>query len=123
VAFIVTEDLTNAKFRASKFGIENPEPGMMLEVITETIESSVEVIQAKLSQAHLHAELVQIVEGKIKIITTTSFGIVNGVFVPHELIEAADIKEGDPVIVKALRSYDKKKDNWGWKAISLKLNI
>jgi hypothetical protein len=123
VAFIVTEDLTNAKFRASKFGIENPEPGMMLEVITETIEGSVEVMQAKISQAHLHAELVQIVEGKIKIITTTSFGIVNGVFVPHELIEAADIKEGDPVIAKALRSYDKKKDNWGWKAISLKLNI
>jgi len=123
VVFIVTEELTNAKFRASKFNIENPEPGMMLEVITETIEGNVEVIKAQHSAAPLHPELAQIVEGKIKIITTTSFGIVNGVFVPHELIEQAGVQEGDPVIVKALRSYDKKKNNWGWKAISLKINI
>ncbi len=122
VAFIVTEDLTNAKFKVSKYRIYNPEPGMLLQVITETVEGTVEVVQAKPATVQTHEKLFQIVEGRIKIINTGQFGIVNAVFVPQELIAQAGIHDGDPAIVKALRSYDKKKDNWGWKAISLKIN-
>ncbi len=123
VAFIVTEDLINSKFKTSKFYIQNPEPGLLLQVITESVVGNIEVLQAKPANIQFHDKLFQEVEGRIKLMSNKIFGILNGVYVPQELIEQTRVQDGYPVTAKAIRSYDKKKDVWGWKAISLKINF
>lgn len=123
MAFVVTEDLTNAKFKPSKFRMQNPEPGMLLKMVTISEGDNINVVHAMPADIHLHENLVQIIDGRLRIIGSGLFGIVNGVYVTKELIDQENVQEGDPVIVKALRSYDKKKNSWGWKAISLNINI
>lgn len=46
-----------------------------------------------------------------------SFGFVDDVFLDAKLIDNFGIKDGDEVTGKAILSYNKKKDNWGWKAL------
>ena len=45
------------------------------------------------------------------------FGFVEDVFVPSWLIEG--MGNNETLKVKAVKSYDKKKDQWGWKAVKV----
>ena len=48
----------------------------------------------------------------------SGFGFVKDVFIPSWLIE--NISDGTTISVKAVKSFDKKKRQWGWKAIKIK---
>jgi|TARA_R110002072_G_scaffold257741_1_gene416420 hypothetical protein len=51
-------------------------------------------------------------------ITDKGFGFtLSDIFIPHNIVRAADIKTGDLIEGIAVASYDKKRGNWGMKAI------
>jgi hypothetical protein len=61
----------------------------------------------------------QMVSGKIAIGKDNSFGFVNDVFVPPEIVSAGALQNGQPVTVSAVQSFNKKKKKWGWMAVRL----
>lgn len=51
-------------------------------------------------------------------ITDKGFGFtLSDIFIPHNIVRGADIKTGDLIEGIAVASYDKKRGNWGMKAI------
>lgn len=61
----------------------------------------------------------QAISGTLKK-TKTGIGFVDTVFVPPFLI--SNIESGAKVTVKAVKTFDKKKNQWGWKAVKIKEN-
>lgn len=120
LAFVITEDLISCRFKPSRFNIHKPDAGVLLEVITQQKNEVIEIVWAKRASVQSHEKLLQEVTGKIRIQNAGIFGIANGVFIREELIRATNIKDGDNITMKAIRSYDKKKNAWGWAAVSLK---
>ena len=57
--------------------------------------------------------------GRIEVLkrNKNGFGFVEDVFVPSWLIEG--MENNETLKVKAVKSYDKKKDQWGWKAVKV----
>ncbi|WP_020560809.1 DUF7017 domain-containing protein [Thiofilum flexile] len=43
----------------------------------------------------------------------------DGVFIPPQMIKAYDIRDDDYISGKAILNYNKKRSEWGWKAISI----
>lgn len=60
------------------------------------------------------------VSGIIRIPENKHFGFLDDVFITQELIEAKNLKTGDSVDGKAMLSFDKKKENWGWKLFEIR---
>lgn len=56
------------------------------------------------------------VSGKLKI-SKSGFGFVEDVYVPSWFVET--INNDEIVSVKAVKSFDKKKQQWGWKAVKI----
>ena len=50
---------------------------------------------------------------------TENFGFVNDVFVEPRLIEKLNLEHGQLIIGKAIMSFNKKKNQWGWKAFEI----
>jgi tetratricopeptide (TPR) repeat protein len=58
-------------------------------------------------------------QGKIKINTSVGFGFVEDVFIDSKLIQMHRLTDGQSFRVKAILSFNKKKNEWGWKAIDI----
>ena len=60
------------------------------------------------------------IEGLIKIPTGKNIGFVEKVFVPASLVSKYNLKDGQPVNGKAIKSYNKEKEQWGWKMLEIR---
>lgn len=47
------------------------------------------------------------------------FGFVNDIFIPPPVYTRNNLKDGDEISGKAILSFNKKRNEWGWKAISI----
>ena len=47
------------------------------------------------------------------------FGFINNVFIESKFIEDNKLINGQNLKVKAILSFNKKKNDWGWKAIKI----
>ena len=59
-------------------------------------------------------------EGNIRITEPMNFGFVDDVFIAPDIISKEDIANSMKVKGKAILSYNKKKNEWGWKAFRIK---
>ncbi|MDH1559435.1 hypothetical protein N5I19_10750 [Pseudomonas chengduensis] len=41
------------------------------------------------------------------------------IFIPRHLVERCEIKDGQQVSGTAVQAYNKKRESWGWKAVSI----
>jgi hypothetical protein len=57
--------------------------------------------------------------GNVKVISPMNFGFVDDVFLQSDMVRLENLSDGQPVSGTAVLSYNKKKENWGWKAISI----
>lgn len=57
--------------------------------------------------------------GTLTIRTGNTFGFIENIFVPSQVITSSKSKDGDNIQFSALRSYNKKKDEWGWKCYEI----
>lgn len=114
-AWYVTQDLETGSFVPAKVQLHKPNPGMLIQMFMQQTR----VLKAKPFTEILQKNLIEKVSGKIKIFNNSAFGILKGVFIPPDLIEKYKLKNQDPLDIIAVRSFDKKKSQWGWKAISI----
>lgn len=57
--------------------------------------------------------------GEVIIPTNKAFGFVDGMFITPDVCSRYNLINGDWVTGKAMISYNKKKEDWGWKVISI----
>lgn len=77
------------------------------------------VLTAKQAEPNTPTDAIKNIEGVIKVIPPRNFGFVEDVFVDPQLIINHNLKDSESVECKALLSYNKKKKEWGWKAIEI----
>jgi hypothetical protein len=59
-------------------------------------------------------------EGTLKVISPQNFGFLEDIFIDPKIIEVSKLTDGQPVMGRAILSFNKKKNEWGWKAIEIK---
>ncbi|WP_026777257.1 hypothetical protein [Polaribacter sp. Hel_I_88] len=66
-----------------------------------------------------NAEVIKNVSGNLRIAVNRDFGFINDNFVSPDLIKKHKLKNGDEITGKKILSFDKKKNDWGWKVFEL----
>jgi hypothetical protein len=57
-------------------------------------------------------------QARIRVPPGKKHGLANGVFIPPMLMDRHGLGDGARVHIRAIRSYDKRRDRWGWLALS-----
>ncbi len=77
------------------------------------------VLTAKKAESKLTSEAIKNFEGTLKIIPPQNFGFIGDIFIEPKLLQATILKGGESVKGRAILSFNKKKNEWGWKAIEI----
>lgn len=58
--------------------------------------------------------LVKSISGICNIIEDKGFGFIDDIFIPNQIIDQYNLSDQEEISGKAIPSFDKKKDKWGW---------
>ena len=102
--------------------VEKPQIGDLLKVRFngEGQDGFFKILTAKKAEPNLTSGALKNFEGKLKIISPLNFGIIEDIFIGPKIIVEENLKEGQKLKGRAIRSFNKKKNEWGWKAIEIK---
>jgi len=78
------------------------------------------ILTGKKSDSILTSEAIKDFEGILKVISPQNFGFIEDIFIEPKLIQDNNLNDGQSVKGRAILSFNKKKNEWGWKAIELK---
>lgn len=67
-------------------------------------------------------EAVKSFSGMVNVNNKNGFGFVDDVFIYPQLMQKFNLKDGVEITGKAIYSYDKKKDAWGWKVFWIEMD-
>lgn len=79
------------------------------------------IVTAKKAETYLTSEAIKDFEGTLNLNASLNFGFVEGIFVETKLIQSHNLTNGQDVKGKAILSFNKKKKEWGWKAIIVEM--
>lgn len=113
--FFVTEKPETGKCKKNIAFLKNPKPGMLVDIVFDNATP----VKVTLSEVSEIPSLVKTVSGKLIIVGDGKFGLVKDVFIPPALLEESKWPAGEMVTAKAFRSFNKKKNQWGWMAYHL----
>jgi hypothetical protein len=78
------------------------------------------ILTAKKADSNTKSDAIKDFEGTIKIISPQNFGFIKDIFVEPKIIEESKLTDGQQVKGRAILSFNKMKNEWGWKAIEIK---
>jgi hypothetical protein len=78
------------------------------------------ILSVKKVESDIETDALRDFNGVLKLITPHMFGFADNVFIDPKTIEHNNLKDNDPLMGKAILSYNKKKNEWGWKAVKIK---
>jgi hypothetical protein len=78
------------------------------------------ILSAKKADSNVSSDAMKDFEGTIKVISPQNFGFIEDIFVEPKIIEESKLTDGQQVKGRAILSFNKKKNEWGWKAIEIK---
>jgi tetratricopeptide (TPR) repeat protein len=101
--------------------MNNPKIGDILKVRIEAVGNegfhrafTLEKIE---DSANVDLPALKIISGTIRLPENKSFGFIDDIFIPPNLVESSGLTDGQTISVKAILSYNKSKKEWGWKGI------
>jgi hypothetical protein len=102
--------------------LEHPKIGQLLKVRFngEGQDGFYKILSVKKADPNLTSDAIKAFEGTLKVIPPHNFGFLNDVFLEPRMIQEKNLKDGQTLTVKAILSFNKKKKEWGWKAIEIK---
>ncbi len=102
--------------------LDKPQIGDMLKVRFngDGQDGFYKILSAKKAEPNLTTDAIRRFEGILKVIPPQNFGFVDDIFIETKLIKNNNLTDGQPVDGRAIISFNKKKNNWGWKAIEIK---
>lgn len=77
------------------------------------------ILSAKKADSNMTSDAMKDFEGVIKVISPQNFGFIEDIFIEPKIIEQSKLTDGQSVKGRAILSFNKKKNEWGWKALSL----
>lgn len=103
--------------------IKNPHPGQIYSVRFQKVDpesgfSRVNTIRMSDSQQH---EMLRSHEGKVRMKEGATFAFVEDNFIGPELVNQFHLKDEDFISFRSMLAFNKKKNEWGWKVISVEL--
>lgn len=129
VEFVNREkNIVNFVINPDKFGffhynpaVIHPKVGDLLRVRFEKSKDNkfYKTISLKPAAFDDTCEAVKAFQGTLVMTNKNGFGFVDDVFVYPQLVKKFELKDGDAIVGRAIYSYDKKKDSWGWKIFHL----
>lgn len=106
------------KFGFFKFGpqLKNPQIGDLLRVklIKSEDNNYYKALSIQPAKPDDTCEAWMTFDGPIKIAAKSGFGFVGEIFIYPKMVSQLKISNGQHIQGKALLSYNKKKDSWGW---------
>lgn len=101
--------------------LKNPKVGDILKVRLEDKENAYFKLISARSENNLSSDCVKFFEGVIKI-APQGFGFVEDIFIPTDQIQKNNIQNLQKIDGKAILTFEKKKNKWGWKGFITKHN-
>ena len=77
------------------------------------------IYTAKKADPDVKTEVIKNFESNVKVIPPHNFGFAEDVFIDPKLIQDYNIQDEQAVKGRAILSFNKKKNEWGWKAIEI----
>jgi len=104
-------------FNYSNLG-DKPKVGDILKVRFkgEGQDNYYKVLTAKKSDSNSESPAIQDFNGMLQIITPQGFGFAENIFIDQKLIDKNKLEDKQEIKGKAILSFNKKKNEWGWKA-------
>ncbi len=78
------------------------------------------ILTAKKADSNLATDAIKHFEGTLKVIPPQNFGFIEDIFIEPKIIEERELTDGQLLKGRAILSFNKKKNEWGWKAIEIK---
>lgn len=78
------------------------------------------ILTAKKVDSNTKSDAIKDFEGTIKVISPQNFGFIEDIFIEPKIIEESKLADGQTVNGRAILSFNRKKNEWGWKAIEIK---
>lgn len=75
------------------------------------------ILSAKKANSNASSDAIKDFEGTIKVISPQNFGFIEDVFIEPKIIEEYSLTDGMLIKGSAILSFNKKKKEWGWKAV------
>jgi len=122
------KNILNFVKNKSKYGffnysnlLEKPNIGDVLSVRFkgEGQDGFYKVLTAKKIEKNVELDAIKEFKGLLRIITPQGFGFVEDIFVEPRIINDNKLINNNEIEGKAILSFNKKKDEWGWKAIKI----
>ena len=75
------------------------------------------VLTLEKTDSNLDTEAIKDFKGTLKVISPQNFGFIEDIFIEPKFIQMFNLSNGQQLKGKALLTFNKKKNEWGWKAI------
>lgn len=120
------KNILNFVKNKSKFGffnysgiLQKPQIGDLLKVRFNGTgqDGFYKLLTAKKADSDVISEAMNDFEGTIRVILPQNFGFVEDIFVEPKIVEVGKLTEGQAIRGRAILSFNKKRNEWGWKAI------
>jgi tetratricopeptide (TPR) repeat protein len=83
-------------------------------------EGFYKIVSAKPAEINVISEAIKVFRAPIKMNLHQNFGFASDIFVESRFINELNLKNSQLVEGKAILSFNKKKNEWGWKVITIK---
>lgn len=115
------KDKKNTGFFNYKNHLKKVETGDVLKarLIKKGNEGYHDAISVRKTDDEPNSKIIKSFDGTFKSSQNQSFGFVDDIFVDPGVVKKYKLKDGDPISGKAIISYDKKKNKWGWKVAKI----
>ncbi len=77
------------------------------------------IVTAKKHDSNVTSDAMKDFEGTIKIISPQNFGFITDIFIEPKIIKERKLTDGQSIKGRAILSFNKKKNEWGWKAVNI----
>jgi len=77
------------------------------------------ILTAKKAEPNMTSESIKNFEGTLKVISPQNFGFIEDIFIEPKIIQDSKLTDGQTIKGRAIVSFNKKKNEWGWKAMEL----
>jgi hypothetical protein len=78
-----------------------------------------QILSARKADSDLESVALKDFNGVFEVITPHMFGFADNVFIDPKTIEQNNLKNNDSLKGKAIMSYNKRKNEWGWKVVKI----
>lgn len=116
---VITEDLQQLTIKPGKFKIKKPAEGTILEVLVVQEKDKPIIVNASVAADQHFEPLVKTVSGKVIKPANQPFALVKDAYLSEKFVQAHHLEHHQMIQVKAVRNYNHKKKEWGWRGFEL----